>query len=164
MEEGTVFRPRLSPWIMGMYWLILVFLAAVAVIVPLAAGMDVFSSVLFASVFSVALLMVAFVVVRAYRMKFTVAKDRIIINGIFRKNVIERTDIAKVEKTPVPFGIRLFGASFLGGWYYLPGIGKAWMSIGNFEDAVMITTKGGKHYVITPRKPLEFIKMAKPGK
>lgn len=162
--EPTVFRPRLSRWIMGMYWAILVFLAAVMTLVPAATGMDAFSGALFASVFSLALLLVAFVVVRAYRMKFTVTETRIIINGIFRKNVIEKSDVQSIEKTPVPFGIRLFGASFLGGWYYLPGIGKAWMSIGNFEDGVMITTKGKKHYVITPKKPLDFIRLVKAGK
>ena len=161
MKESGVFRPRLSGWIMGMYWAILVFLAALLIGVPIAEGMDFISYAAFTSLFSVILVVFILIMLRAYRMSFVVADRRVIINGIFRKNVIEISDIKTIQKSPIPYGFRLYGASFLGGWYFLPGIGKAWISMGNFSDGVLITTKQNRHYVITPRNPPEFIKAVK---
>lgn len=43
----------------------------------------------------------------------------------------------------------------------MPGIGKAWVTMGNFQDGVLISTKKGKHYVITPQEPLKFIETVK---
>ncbi len=94
-------------------------------------------------------------------MRFTIEKNRIIVSGVFKENRIKIPDIKSINKVPIPAGIRLFGASFLGGWYYLPGIGKAWVTMGNFQDGVLISIKKGKHYVITPQEPLKFIETVK---
>jgi len=135
------------------------------VVVPVMAGMKYIENTLFVTaffgVFSVVIIVIAFTIKRAYGMKFSLTKDRLVIHGIFKKNVIKRSDIVSVEKVPIPFGFRLFGASFLGGWYYLPGIGKAWVTMGNFRDGVLITTREKSHYVITPRNPMEFIRKLK---
>lgn len=64
--------------------------------------------------------------------------------------------IESIQRSPIPFGFRLFGASFYGGHYYLPGVGKAFMVITNFRDGVLIKAKHG-NYVVTPRNPDDFI-------
>jgi hypothetical protein len=60
--------------------------------------------------------------------------------------------IESVERTLIPFGIRLFGASGYGGYYHFPNIGRAFVVITNFRDGVLIRAKQGI-YLITPRTP-----------
>ena len=155
------FRPRLSHWIIGLYWAIIIFFASVVVAAAIFSDTGSLAFTILTVTFSAVSLILVFILSRAYRMKFTITASHIIVDGVFRKNVIKRSEIRKIEKTPIPFGFRLFGASFLGGYYFFPGIGKAWVSMGNFEDGVMITTKEDKRFVITPQKPLDFIKRAK---
>ena len=66
--------------------------------------------------------------------------------------------IESVKQTVIPFGIRLFGASFHGGHYHIPGLGRAFMCITNFSDGLLIRTAFGD-YVITPRNPANFKKL-----
>ncbi|NIN53201.1 MAG: hypothetical protein GTO23_08620 [Nitrososphaeria archaeon] len=66
-------------------------------------------------------------------------------------------NVKSVEKTLMPFGIRLFGASFHGGYYHIPSLGKAFLAITNFKDSLLIRTDHD-NYIITPRKPLDFKK------
>ena len=155
------FTPRLSRWITGMYWSIFVFLIFMLVAVPLLVKMSSWEKVLFVVVFLAVLAMFIFIMVKAYRMRFTIEKKRIIVSGVFKENRIEIPDIKSINKVPIPAGIRIFGASFLGGLYYFPGIGRAWVTMGNFQDGVLISTKKGKHYVITPQEPLKFIEIVK---
>jgi len=155
------FAPRLSKWIAGMYWSIFAFLIFMLVAIPLFTEMSSWEKVLFLVVFLAVLVMFIFIMVKAYRMRFTIEKNRIIVSGVFNENRLKIPDIKSIDKVPIPTGIRLFGASFLGGLYYLPGIGRAWVSMGNFEDGVLISTKKGKHYVITPQEPLKFIQTVK---
>ena len=68
--------------------------------------------------------------------------------------------VESVHRTLIPFGIRLFGASFYGGYYYFPNVGRAFMVITNFRDGVLIKAQHG-NYVITPRKPEDFIESIK---
>ena len=160
-QTEMTFTPRLSKWITGMYWSIFVFLIFMLVAMPFLAKMSFWDKVLFQGTFLAVLAMFIFIMVKAYRMKFTIEKSRIIVSGVFKENRIEISDIKSIDKGPIPAGVRIFGASFLGGLYYLPGIGRAWVSMGNFEDGVLISTKKGKHYVITPQEPLKFIEIVK---
>lgn len=64
--------------------------------------------------------------------------------------------IKSVERTLIPFGVRLFGASFYGGYYYLPSVGRTFMIITNFRDGVLIRAEH-QNYVITPKNPENFI-------
>jgi hypothetical protein len=68
--------------------------------------------------------------------------------------------IESIQRTLIPFGVRLFGASFYGGYYYFPNVGKAFMVITNFKDGVLIKAQYG-NYVTTPRKPEDFIESIK---
>lgn len=65
--------------------------------------------------------------------------------------------IKSVEKTLIPFGIRLFGASFHGGYYQIPGLGRAFLAITNLKGGLLIKTQHG-NYIITPKEPSGFKK------
>ncbi|MFO7967723.1 MAG: PH domain-containing protein [Archaeoglobaceae archaeon] len=158
-SHGIVFGSRFSRWIAGMYFAIIAFLVFMLIYMPLNVEMEPFERVAFVILFTIVLLIIIFTVVRAYKMKFTVTPPHIIVSGIFRQNRINISEIESIHKTAIPFGFRLFGASFLGGWYYLPGVGKAWVTMSNFRDGVLISTKKGGNYVITPQDPYEFIRV-----
>jgi len=81
-----------------------------------------------------------------------VIKTTVLIGG--RKRV-PLNEIESVEKTLIPFGFKLFGASFHGGYYSIPGLGRAFLAITNFEDGLMLKTKN-RNYIITPRNPSDF--------
>lgn len=97
-----------------------------------------------------------FVNYRAYRMHFDVTQDTVIIHGVFSTHEIKKSDIKTIQRSPVPFGFRLFGASLLGGLYYIPGVGTTWIAMGNFKDGVLLKTNN-KNFFITPKHPDEFI-------
>lgn len=65
--------------------------------------------------------------------------------------------VETVEKTLIPLGIRRFGASFHGGYYSIPGLGRAFLAITNFEDGILIRTGKG-NFIITPKNPIGFKK------
>lgn len=160
-----IFRSRLSRWIAGFYWSVLGFLAVIMVSAVIFSDMPVPGRYVFSAAFSMILLLFIFILYKAYTMKFTVTQKEIAVSGIFKEHRIRLSDISSVRKVPIPFGFRLAGASFLGGYYYLPGIGKAWVCMSNFSDGVLISAKRGKrekiHYVITPEDPQEFIRVVK---
>ena len=68
---------------------------------------------------------------------------------------IALSNVESVEKTLIPFGIRLFGASFHGGYYQIPNLGRAFVAITNFNDGLLIKTKN-QNYIITPKNPEKF--------
>jgi hypothetical protein len=85
--------------------------------------------------------------------KELVIKASILIGGTKR---IPLETIESAERTLIPFGIRLFGASGYGGYFYFPNIGRAFVAITNFKDGVFIRTQRGI-YLITPKNPESFI-------
>jgi len=82
-----------------------------------------------------------------------VLKASIFIGGTKR---ISLETVDSIQRTLIPFGVRLFGASFYGGYYYFPSVGKVFVVMTNFKDGVIIKSKHG-NYLITPRKPESFI-------
>ncbi len=71
------------------------------------------------------------------------------------EKIIPLEEVQSVEKTLIPFGIKLFGASFHGGYYNIPGLGRAYLTITNFKDGLLIKTRNWS-YIITPKDPLSF--------
>jgi len=155
--NDVVFKSKVSRWIAGLYWAILIFLAAMFIGIPLLAPMTIFNKIIFVIVFFVVFLIIIFTLFRAYRLSFIISKDRLLIDGLLKKHEITFSEIKKVQKVPIPFGFRLYGASFLGGRYYLPGVGNATVAMSNFDDGVLISTKKGYNFVITPSNPSKFI-------
>ncbi|MEM2351700.1 MAG: PH domain-containing protein, partial [Thermoproteota archaeon] len=96
-----------------------------------------------------------------YKTKYIVTDNELIIEAarlIGGSKHIRLRDIICVEKTLIPFSIRLFGASFYGGYHYVPGLGKTFIVMTNFKDGVLIRTVH-ENYIITPRDPEEFIEV-----
>jgi len=65
-------------------------------------------------------------------------------------------DIESVERTLIPMGWKLGGASFHGGYYRIPGLGRAFLAITNMGDGVLIRTQS-MNYIISPSEPDDFI-------
>ena len=81
-----------------------------------------------------------------------VIKTSRLIGGTKR---IPLSNVKSVEETLIPFGIRLFGASFHGGYYQIPNLGRAFVAITNFQDGLLVKSKN-QNYIITPKNPAEF--------
>ncbi|MGA2310330.1 MAG: PH domain-containing protein [Candidatus Bathyarchaeia archaeon] len=110
------------------------------------------------------------IVVSMDRTEYTLTQRELIMRAsvfIGGTKRVSLETIESVERTLIPFGIRLFGATGYGGYYYFPSIGKTFVVITNFRDGVLIKTKQG-NFLITPKNPDDFIesikRMAKPEK
>ena len=93
-----------------------------------------------------------------YKTRYILTDDELVIKTtilIGGRKRIPLNEIESVEKTLIPFGFKLFGASFHGGYYSIPGLGRAFLAITNFEDGLLLKTKK-RNYIITPRNPSDF--------
>ncbi len=156
-DSGIIFTSKVSRWIAGLYWAMLIFLGIMSIGIPLLTSMEYFGKVIFIITFFFVFLIIGFTLYRAYRLNFIISNDALIIHGLLKTHEIIFSEIKEVKKVPIPLGFRLFGASFLGGRYYLPGIGNATVAMTNFDDGVLISTKKGYNFVITPKNPMKFI-------
>ena len=161
---GVVNKPEVSRTIVGFY-----------------AGMAVFLAVLFGVLFYfiftdapeggfvglIVLVVIApiveglmlWVLASLYRTRYVVTDSELVLEAsslIGGSKKIPLETIQSLQRTLIPFGFRLFGASFHGGHYYIPNIGRAFMVITNFKDGILIKAANG-NYVITPSNPDEFI-------
>ena len=158
----TVNRPRVSGFVTGSYAAIAVFIAAIiaffgyasfftplGILGLLAVGVSVF----------VEAIMLA-ILVSIYGTRYILTDGELVIRAtklIGGSKRFDLKDVVSVERTLIPVGVRLFGASFYGGYYYIPGFGRAFVAITNFHDGVLVETKRG-NYIITPEKPDDFVK------
>ena len=156
-NNDVVFKSKVSRWIAGLYLAILIFLATMFVGISLSSSVTYFNKIIFVIVFFIILIIIVFTLFKAYRLSFIISEERLVINGLFKKHEILFSDIKEIKKVPIPFGFRLFGASFLGGRFYLPGIGNATVAMSNFDDGVLVSTKKGYNFIITPLNPMKFI-------
>ena len=156
-NNDIFFKSKVSKWIAGLYWTILIFLVIMFIGFPLLKPMAFFDKIIFVITFFIVFLIIGFILFKAYRLSFVISKNSLIISGLLKKHEIMFSDTKEVKKVPIPFGFRLFGASFLGGRYYLPGVGNATVAISNFDDGVLVSTKKGYNFVITPKNPMKFI-------
>lgn len=93
-----------------------------------------------------------------YKTRYILTDDELVIKTtvlIGGRKRIPLNKIESVEKTLIPFGFKLFGASFHGGYYSIPGLGRAFLAITNFEDGLLIKTKN-RNYIITPSNASDF--------
>jgi len=156
----VVNRPRVSKFIAGLYIGLVVFIAALIVFFTYASfftpmgilGLTAVVVLIFVEV------IILLILISIYRTKYILTDKELLIKTsrlIGGSKSVSLRDIVHVEKTLIPFGIRLFGASFHGGYYQIPGLGRAFMTITNFNDGVLIKTKHG-NYIITPENPENF--------
>ena len=154
-------RPEVSGVTAFAYGILLTFLGAVTVFFLFAGfytSMGMFVGITIASVSAFVAIIMLLLMLSLYQTRYILTDEELIIKTSVliggSKNVPLRT-VQSVEETLIPFGIRLFGASFHGGYYYVPGLGKAFLTITNFRDGLLIKTDS-RNFVITPSKPLDF--------
>jgi hypothetical protein len=159
---NTVNSPKVSRFVARSYVAIAVFIAAVIAFFAYASfftPMGVLGLAAVAvSVFVEAVMLL--ILASIYRTKYVLTDEELVITAtrlIGGSKRVHLKDIVSVERTLIPVGVRLFGASFYGGYYYIPGLGRAFVAITNFHDGVLIETKRG-NYIITPEKPEDFVK------
>ena len=104
---------------------------------------------------------ISFILRGIYGTRYVIADGELVIRAsrlIGGTKRIKLSSITSVRRVSIPrLGLRLFGASFHGGYYYLPGIGRVFMVITNFSDGVLVECIDGSRYVITPRDPDGFV-------
>jgi hypothetical protein len=153
-------KPEVSRTIAWSYGGLCIFIAAIAVgfalagiFTPMQAG-GIVSALVLVIVEAIMLLILR----SLYTTKYVLTEHEIKLQTtrlIGGNKTISLKDVESVEETLIPFGVRLFGASFHGGYYEIPNLGKAFLAITNFNDGVLIKTKKG-NYIITPKDPAEF--------
>ena len=157
---SVVNKPKVSKAIALTYGVLFAFIASVstfflytAFFTPLGLG-GVIASAVSALVGMIMLLIFA----SLYRTRYVLTSKELVIRTtilIGGSKTIPLATIESVKKTMLPFGIKLFGASFHGGYYYIPSLGRAFLAITNFDNGLLIKTLRG-NYVITPSNPLGF--------
>lgn len=162
VEMSIINKPDVSRVIALSYGALVVFIAAVTVFFSYAAfftpmgNIGIVATIVSAFVGIIILLILA----SLYRTRYILKNEELVINTtklIGGGRTIPLKTVESIEKTLMPFGVKLFGASFHGGYYYVPGMGRAFLTITNFRDALLIKTSHG-NYIITPSNPLDFKK------
>jgi hypothetical protein len=92
-----------------------------------------------------------------YETKYTIEQGVLRARSPFMRMEVRMKDVEKAERVMVPVHFRV-GASLYCGWFYVPNVGWVRSIITNLRDAVMITAKGGRRYLITPSEPERFIR------
>ncbi len=164
----TVNKPEVSRTIVGFYAGMIVFISAILGIVfyfiytEKPANSLVAMAVLVPVIILVEGLML-WVVASIYRTRYVLTDSELVLEAsslIGGSKRIPLETIQSLQRTLIPFGIKLFGASFHGGYYYIPSLGRAFMVITNYRDGILIKATNG-NYVITPSNPDNFIKTIK---
>jgi hypothetical protein len=155
-----VIKPHMSRWIGGMYVGVTILLLSVffgmcgylyfnppeltvrvAVLLPL----------FLASMF------VVWITTSFYDTRYVIERGVLRARSPFMRIEVRLKDVVKAERVLVPLHFRV-GASLYCGWFYVPNVGWVRSIITNLRDAVMMTAKDGKRYLITPSEPERFVK------
>ncbi len=149
-------KPRVSKIILGFYFAILILVIGLFIRELFFVGsLRVFVLLLLGAT----ALVITALVYSILSTRYLIADEELVIRAlpiIGGSKRIKIDSIKHVGKTFIPFGFRIFGASFHGGYYYIPGHGRVFMVITNFKDGVIIETNERK-FIITPSNPDEFI-------
>jgi hypothetical protein len=160
-----VFKSSMSKWIAGLYWVLFLLVGSLMVSMAFFFGPPPSAVKVVASAFAFVVLLFGYILYKAYTLKFTVTQREVVVSGIFMRHSIRLSNIKSVEKTLIPIGVRAAGASLLGGYYYVFGLGYTRVAMTNFSDGVLIKKKRKtgrvKYHVITPDNPQEFIRLVK---
>jgi len=157
---GIINKPEVSKTIAITYGILLIFLTALSVFFFYAAFYTSMGIVGIAAAIVSALIgvIILLIFVSLYRTRYILTDEKLIIKTtklIGGSKTIPLGTVKSVEKILIPFGIRLFGASFHGGYYHIPSLGRAFLTITNFRDGLLIKTDKN-NYVITPSNPIGF--------
>jgi len=165
MQKEIINRPRINKWIGKMYLGILIFIIIIFSTIlysfyqyapetspevrPIIIGTMIFVTII-----------LAITTIGLYTTKYKIRDGVLYSWSPFAVIKIRLKDIKKVERTRIPFHVRV-GASLYSGIFYVPSLGWVRTIMTNLKDGVLITTKGRKYYMITPSHPERFMKMLK---
>jgi len=157
---SIVSKPEVSRPITWLYSGTAVFVAAMAVIIVYLNLLTMQTALIIALavLFAVEAVMLS-ILTSIYRTRYILNDHELVLRAslfIGGNKTIPLKTIKSLERTLIPFGIRLAGASFYGGYYYFPNVGRTFMVITNFRDGVLIRAER-TNYLITPKDPENFI-------
>ncbi len=155
-------RPRISNWIGGGYVFLAAFIIALYVTMLLLLPFpNLYASLVFNAVMIVVSISICAIAASIYGTAYRIEKGGLHSWAPFAVIDIRLKDIAKAGRTMIPFSFKGFGASAYCGWFYIPTVGWTRVIITNLSDGVLIRTKDGKNYLVTPSNPKGFIKALK---
>lgn len=161
MRQDVINRSYKSKWIGGFYALATLFVFLIYVFIYLFAPYEAsFPVTMFNFVMTLALFLMLITTLGFFTTKYVIKNGVLHSWSPFVVINLRLKDIKKVEKIMVPLHIR-FGASLYSGFFYVPRLGWVRSIITNLKDAILITTKNGKYYMITPSNPKKFMKLLK---
>jgi hypothetical protein len=156
---SVVNRPEVSKGLARFYLATTILLAALGLLfVYLYLQMPQIAGIIGLAVIIAVEIILVSLVASIYRTTYTLTPKELVIKASIFIGGTKRVPLETIEsaeRTLIPFGIRLFGASGYGGYIYFPNIGRAFVTITNFKDGVLIKTQRGI-YLITPRNPESF--------
>ncbi|UCF08191.1 MAG: hypothetical protein JSW28_00415 [Thermoplasmata archaeon] len=156
-ENKVEFETEMSRSISWFYYTTMILLGVLVGAIAIFSPMNTMGKVLLTVLFTGVELTLYYLLARAKRTLYTLNSHKIEISGAMGTKTISLDQIEAIKESAIPCGLRLFGSSFLGGWYYLPGIGRVWVSMTNFRDGVLISMQDNKKYLVTPKEPQRFI-------
>ena len=162
-EEGNniSFKAAMSRSISAFYMCTIALLGVLFGAIIIFAPLVLVEKVLLMGLFALIDMFLLYLLLRAYRTRYTLCQDDLNVYGAMGTKKIPYGEIESIKRSAIPSGLRLYGVSFLGGWYYLPGIGRTWVSMTNFKDGILISTLDDKRYLLTPAEPERFIQSIK---
>ena len=153
-------KPRVSKGIAWSYGILVAFIGSMIIFFAYTGFFTPMGSMGFVASFGSAIVVLPiFLILRSlFFTRYVLTDDGLIIEttkliGGHKRIPLNR--ITSIEKTLIPIGLKLFGASFHGGYYKIPVIGRAFLAITNFEDGLLIKTHS-VNYIITPKDPISF--------
>lgn len=161
--KDKINKPRISKWIGGMYemFTLLITILYIAILLGTKIGFASLSyQILFSGVMLLVLFIIAFMTVSFYRTRYVISDGVLHSWSPFAVINLRLNEIKEVRRTMVPIHMRV-GASLYSGRFYVPGLGWTRSIITNLTDGLIITTKGNRHYLITPSDPDKFAKLLK---
>ncbi|NIM45625.1 MAG: hypothetical protein GTN80_08260 [Nitrososphaeria archaeon] len=166
-SEVRINRPIISKKILGFYVATVIFIAALIVSFAYLA----FSIAPFELIYALIVLIpieiiMLSILISFRRTEYVLTKEDLLIRtsrliAFTKKKRIPLAIVKSVEKTLIPLGFRLFGASFYGGYYHVPGLGRTFITMTNFNDGILLKTEEGENFIITPSNPKDFIEAVK---
>ena len=159
-------KPRISKSISRTYTGLAVFIACLALIFAYLAFFTPAGLIMLGASFVLLVLIepLFLMVLRSlHNTRYILSDNELVIDTsvlIGGTKIIQLDTIETVEKTLYPFGFKLFGASFHGGYYSIPGLGRAFIAVTNLGDGILVRTTQ-RNYIISPRDPMDFIETLK---
>jgi len=163
MRKQIINKPYKSRWIGRLYVSLTIIIALVYLIIYLFTGLRLAPcsvQAITSGVMIFVFLMLLFITIGFYTTKYKIKDGLLTSWSPFVTIKIKLKDIKNIEKIMFPFNFRV-GASFYCGFFYVPNLGWVRSIITNLRDAVLITTRDGKYFMITPSNPKRFMKTLK---